>query len=215
MNRFYDIHSHRWENNDVVRVLSKNIDDSPIDTDLHNAYCSYGIHPYYIDNYERQLSDLRKELNQNNVVAIGECGLDKLVKASMDTQIFVFKSQALMAEEYKFPLIIHCVKAWDELLAVRKELKTESKWIIHGFRGNASLAKQLISHGLYLSFGLFFNIEAPLAAYPEKIFLETDNSEFSIQDVYTKIKSAIGVTEEELAHVIAENVHKTFISIRK
>lgn len=215
MNIFYDIHTHKWENDDVIRILSRNIDESPIGADLHNAYCSYGIHPYYIDDYEKQLNELKEKLIRKQVVAIGECGLDKSVKTSMDAQIFVFKSQALMAEKHKLPLIIHCVKAWNELLAVRKELKAEAKWVIHGFRGNALLARQLVSQGLYLSFGPFFNIESPLVAYPENIFLETDNSEFSIQDVYTKIKSAISVTEEELAHVITENVHKTFISIRK
>lgn len=51
------------------------------------------------------------------------------------------------------PLVIHLVKAVDELLKVKRDLRPSNPWIIHGFRGKAALAEEYLKHGFYLSFG--------------------------------------------------------------
>ena len=78
----------------------------------------------------------------------------------MDLQKEVFLAQANLAEETHKPLIIHCVKAWADLIACKKAVKPEMPWIIHGFRGNGELASQLVRLGFYLSFGDRFNPSA-------------------------------------------------------
>ena len=113
---------------------------------------SVGIHPWYIYDVEEQLTDLKRQAMLPGVVAIGETGLDKLVEASLECQQEIFKVSAAFAENLGIFLIIHCVKAWDELIALKKELKPRMPWVIHGFRGNAVLARQLIRQGFYLSF---------------------------------------------------------------
>ena len=100
---------------------------------------------------------LRVLVSGSGVVAIGEAGLDTLAESPMDLQKEVFLAQANLAEETHKPLIIHCVKAWADLIACKKAVKPEMPWIIHGFRGNGELASQLVRLGFYLSFGDRFN----------------------------------------------------------
>ena len=90
-------------------------------------------------------------------IAIGEAGFDKLRGPSPELQRKVFEEQVAISEELKKPVVIHCVRAWDELLAVHKKLKPKMPWLIHGFRGNTELAAQLLSKGMYLSFWFDFN----------------------------------------------------------
>lgn len=85
-------------------------------------YYSVGIHPWELTEHNAgQLLDyLKQQLRKKQFVAAGEAGLDKLAVASMELQLTVFKAQVRLSEEYGLPLIIHCVKAMDELLAVKK-----------------------------------------------------------------------------------------------
>ena len=86
-------------------------------------------------------------------LAVGEAGLDKLADAPMDLQVEVFRCQACLAEAVGKPLVLHLVKAVDELLKVKRDLRPSKPWIIHGFRGKAALAEEYLKHGFYLSFG--------------------------------------------------------------
>ncbi|MCM1453080.1 MAG: TatD family hydrolase [bacterium] len=135
-------------------------------------------------------------------VAIGECGLDALRGPSLDEQEEVFAAQARIATELGKPLIIHCVRAWDRLLRLNKELRGHSTWIVHGFRGKEALGRQLLDAGLRLSFGA----DTPpataraLAAYaPGSTYLETDDSPLSIVEVADRLglplRSVAGVGE--------------------
>ena len=67
----------------------------------------------------------------------------------MALQETVFIRQAKMADAAGKPLIVHLVKATDALLRLKKELKPRVPWIIHGFRGKAQLAEELLRHGFY------------------------------------------------------------------
>ena len=56
-------------------------------------------------------------------------------------------------------------------------------WIVHGFRGNAELARQLLKAGIELSFGERFNARALAATPEEKRHTESDESELSLQQI--------------------------------
>jgi len=87
-----------------------------------------------------------------SIVAIGETGLDRLKGPSFDVQIPVFKKHIELSENLGKPVIIHCVKAWEELIQIRRETKPTQSWIIHGYRGKPELTKRLIQEGfLFLS----------------------------------------------------------------
>ena len=149
---------------------------------------------------------LRVLVSGSGVVAIGEAGLDTLAESPMDLQKEVFLAHANLAEETHKPLIIHCVKAWADLIACKKAVKPEMPWIIHGFRGNGELASQLVRLGFYLSFGDRFNPLALRAAWPDFLFLETDDKSIDIRGVYQNIAEALDIPEEKLRIQIAKHV---------
>lgn len=173
-------------------------------------FYSYGIHPWYIYNVSEQLEELKTFIFCPDVVAIGEAGLDKQAESPMSIQEDVFRKQAYLAEEAGKPLIIHCVKAWPELIAARKTISPHMPWIIHGFRGNKELAKQLIHQGFFLSFGARFNPEALQAAWPEAILVETDGQETDIRSVYRLLTASLNLPPELFALKIRENVRQVF-----
>ncbi|MBC8601036.1 TatD family hydrolase [Parabacteroides acidifaciens] len=168
---------------------------------------SVGIHPWYIYNVEEQLAGLEQQAMLPGAVAIGEAGLDKLAEAPLERQLEVFKASAALAESLGVFLIIHCVKAWDELIALKKELKPRMPWVIHGFRGNAALAGQLIRQGFYLSFGEHFNPAAVRIAWPDRLFAETDDREIDIRTVYDNLSASLNLPLEQFAAQVSDNVH--------
>jgi TatD DNase family protein len=114
---------------------------------------TYGIHPWFLEEgtHEEQLERVEKVTAQPEVIAIGEAGYDKLRGASPELQQSVFEKQVLISEKLQKPLIIHCVRAWDELLASHRRLRPAMKWMIHGYRGKKKQAEQLLSKGFWLS----------------------------------------------------------------
>lgn len=180
---------------------------------MPTQWCSAGIHPWYIYNVDKQISCLESVASSSAIVAIGEAGLDKLVKTPLDIQKNVFLRQAVLAEKLNKPLIIHCVKSWGELIAVRKIVKPHIPWIIHGFRGNGELAQQLILQGFYLSFGEHFQISSLRRAWPERLLIETDESSCSIQDIYQRLASGLQISVNELGNQVNQTVGRLFPTI--
>ena len=149
---------------------------------------------------------LAEILNFQGSTHFGETGLDKGAEAPLDCQREIFRASASLAENAGIFLIVHCVKAWDELIASKKELKPRVPWIIHGFRGNATLAGQLIRQGFYLSFGEYFNPGAVREAWPGRLFAETDDREIDIRTVYRNLSVSLNLRLEQFAGQVAENV---------
>ncbi|GHU81825.1 TatD family hydrolase [Bacteroidia bacterium] len=202
---FCDIHTHTPSlHSEDITVINRIVDEN--DTPLNAPLQSIGIHPWYIYNVKKQMEALGEAASHTNVVAIGEVGFDKLARSPLQLQKEVFLLQARLAEEIHKPLIVHCVKAWEELLAVKKEVGPQMTWIIHGFRGNGILAKQLISQGLYLSFGANYNPEALVAAWPHSLFTETDEAPVDIRQIYQQIAASLQVEDEVFAAQVKENV---------
>jgi len=142
------------------------------------VHLSVGLHPWNVEaEWEKMVSALRCEASKTNVWAIGECGLDKARGGDFSCQIEAFKAQIQLAEEMGKPVVVHCVKAMDELLALRKELVAECKrlgkepqpWILHGFRGKPEQAKQIMAKGIFLSFGHQYNIDSLRFAYKQAV----------------------------------------------
>src|SRR5690554_7340924 len=172
-----DIHTHRVENQqNIFEILNK----FPDDEILPNEYFSVGIHPQQIaENWQYQMDLVQEKAMDKNCLAIGECGLDRLSQTPLDVQQKVFVQQLQLAETLQKPVIIHCVRAYQELMQIHQTEKPTVPLVIHGYPKGLTLAKQLVQKGFYLSFGklllhspklqeAFVNIPA------DKIFLETD-----------------------------------------
>ncbi|HEX2977163.1 MAG TPA: TatD family hydrolase, partial [Bacteroidales bacterium] len=151
-----------------------------------------------------------KMANNPLVIAIGEAGFDKLKGPSFELQRKVFRMQVELSESLKKPLIIHCVRAWEELLSVHKEMRPEMPWMIHGFRGKIKLAEQLLSKGFYLSLWFEFVLRPEssdlIRALPQnRIFLETDGADVDIRDIYLKVSDDINLPLIDLKKTIYSN----------
>ena len=164
----------------------------------------------YNCNVSQQLSFLQQQLQGKQFVAVGEAGLDKLAEASMELQLAVFKEQVKLSEKLGLPLIIHCVKAMEELLAVKKESRPQQPWIWHGFRGKPEQAVQLLKKGFYLSFGEYYPDETMQIVPDERLFLETDDSLLDIEDILCQAARVRGVEVEALREVIRRNIQNVF-----
>ncbi len=156
--------------------------------DVPNRFYSVGIHPCQINDYYKPFVErLRFFVLNPSVVAIGEAGLDKLCSTDFDVQKTVFIEMVLLAEQVQKPLIIHCVKAWQEIITLHKTLHPSVPWMIHGFRGKPELAQSLLNQGFYLSYGAKFNPDALRVTPFDRLCIETDESAVAIETLYHKI----------------------------
>ncbi|WP_278378699.1 TatD family hydrolase [Chryseobacterium arthrosphaerae] len=201
---FFDFHHHKK----YIRNGIYNLDIEGIPPDF--PY-SIGIHPKDIaaDDLEMQFSWM-KGMMFNNCFAIGECGLDSLVPVDQKIQEEVFLRQINIANEIKKPIIVHCVRKFYEVISFRK--KTSQPMIIHGFNKKQRIASDLLANNFYLSFGkaVLYNLSLQdiLKNTPlNQFFLETDNEDFNIEELYVKVSEIKGITLEQLNEQILDNLH--------
>ncbi|MEN9980374.1 MAG: hypothetical protein RL542_161, partial [Bacteroidota bacterium] len=133
--QYFNLHTHSYSNQeDVVELVNQYPQEF---TDTFPNY-SIGIHPWFIeeDGIEADLAIIESKLQENNCLAVGECGLDKRIEIPFELQQTVFERQLLLAERYQKPVVIHCVAAFQELIAIKKRLKISVPFLIHGFSKN-------------------------------------------------------------------------------
>jgi TatD DNase family protein len=220
MLKFIDVHTHYpSENSDEILSVLNIFSSYLKDREQIETYCSIGLHPWQISNtnYEDELSLIRKFAKDDRVLAIGECGFDKKVP-DIELQIRIFSEQAKIAEDVGKPVIIHCVGKWEELLKVKKEINPRQVWIIHGFRGNANLANQLIKQGFFLSFGEKYFLSGnnqTLQNIPlDRIFLETDDGKTRIPELYEMATAFLQLPQSVLKQKLQENFLLVFGSVK-
>ena len=216
---FLNLHTHQFTNQEGVLEL---VNQYPQEFDSSIPNYSIGIHPWYIVQ-ERITIDLKiieSKLKDASCLAIGECGLDKKVQTPLDLQQEVFERQLVLSEKYKKPVIIHCVAAFQELIAIKKKLKLSVPMIVHGFSKNIEVANQLVKNGFFLSFGksLFQinDMDLVFNSVPnDRIFLETDTIEKDIKAVYEIASKYRNLEVEEMSVIISHNFNTVFNRINK
>lgn len=214
MSKYIDIHTHQRQSNNATEVLSLAVENFQ----LESNYCSVGIHPWDVEKVDEEASfkllyDTIEKYEQ--IIGLGECGIDRAIATPIPLQEKYFMKQAEMAEQVKKPVIIHCVKAWSDILKWRKRLNPKMPWIIHGFNGNIQIAGQLISHGCFLSFGTALLSQKKVQAVfkeqkLEHVFFETDDEETDIEKIYLRAAEWQNINLENLKQSIASNFKKVF-----
>ena len=196
----YDIHTHHHPAVPGTAVVQLTPDAfSP----LPEHFYSVGLHPWDISNdWRTQMAKLLVMALHTHVLMIGETGLDKKNSpASIETQLEVFREHIRLSELIRKPLIIHCVKAFDELLATRKETKATLPWIVHGFRGGVEQWQQLSRAGLHVSLGKHYDTELIKQLPLHQLLLESDDTT-ELDTVYDRASHDTGISIPELrAHV--------------
>jgi TatD DNase family protein len=212
--QFFNFHTHQTTNQPNVLEL---VNQYPQDFEASIPFYSIGIHPWYIkeDRIDDDLKIIEDKLQTENCLAIGECGLDKRIEVPLDLQISVFEKQLILAEKYKKPVVIHCVAAFQEVIAIKKKMKISVPMIVHGFSKNSQVADQLIKEGFYLSFGKYLLRNPELKTVFEQIpndrfFLETDTIEETIEQVYNLAADYKNITINGLKDIISSNYKTVF-----
>ncbi|MBL7890955.1 MAG: TatD family hydrolase [Bacteroidia bacterium] len=210
-----NIHSHHpGADGDITITNTHQFFERIIDSKIY----SIGLHPWYLnaDTMSEDLSSLEKHAALKNVITIGECGLDKLCPTDWKLQKKAFIQQIEIAEKLKKPMIIHCVKAFNELIETKKELKVKTPMIVHGYNNNKHIAEQLLNNGFYFSFGKALlkadsNASALIGTLPkERIFLETDDADISITTIFDAAASHLQINEDKLKAIIYNNFKTVF-----
>jgi len=216
---YIDIHTHDSTRQSAgvftVESLLANEDKSPVS--LPGFLYTFGIHPWYLneENHNDLISKVVLSASDPLIIAIGEAGFDKIRGPSPDLQRVTFEEQVSVAEEHNKPVVIHCVRAWDELFNSYKRLRPAMPWLVHGYRGKPDLALQLISKGMYVSFWFDFVMRPESSGLirrlpRERIFFETDGAGVDIRDIYNKVSADIGLSVGELKSLICKNFNEFF-----
>jgi len=213
--KYYNIHTHKESNDpkvqEIVNILFKK--ESQVPDIKENKFYSLGVHPWYIPEttiWPQIIKEMEGLLNRPEIIAIGECGIDTLATPSIEKQIQLFRLQIGLSETLKKPVIIHCVKAWNEIIDLHNKLKPSQPWIIHGFRGKPQLAESLLKHGLHISVNMHCPQKLPEVMTSNHILVETDDSKVTIQDVYTQISNIWKIKPEILKEQICKNFRQIF-----
>ena len=220
-NSFIDIHTHSTKKEggaiEIINLYPEQVSKAMTGNSFPRA-CSIGWHPWYIREDQRRsvMEILGEASNRVEVVAIGECGIDLLSKINPSFQLSVFKEHVRLAEEVRKPLIIHCVRAFNQLVKCRKEFRPTIPWIIHGYNSNLSIANELMKHGFYFSLGKALLDDTSNATKlfptipPDQLFLETDDADLPIQSIYHRAALLSNVTLVEFKKRMIDNYDRSF-----
>ena len=211
---FINIHTHTdTKEKNVLKIVNL----FPGAENIKNNYYSAGIHPWFLtEDYKKDLESIKLFLKNEKVIAIGEAGMDNVKGIEPEFQEKVFIEQAELGELLGKPLIIHCVRAYNPLLRIRKEKRWKQPWLFHAFNSSPGMAKALTGAACYLCFGQFLFSNNGNAAFTFKdiplhfIFLETDESKHSIVEVYEQAAKLKDMQLKELKIQINHNFEKCF-----
>lgn len=209
----FNLHSHLPVSRAYLGIID--ISDK-YEKSLTEGIFSAGLHPWNAEKVfvQEEINALAEVLRRKTIVAVGECGLDRVCNANFQLQKECFIAQIKMANLNQKPLIIHCVKAFEEILKILKDQRCQVPVIFHGYRKGLILAKQLQKKGYYLSFG--FNIfddkvaEVFKSLPLDQIFLETDKADVCISTIYERAILLRDIPINEFQNKILSNVKEVF-----
>ncbi|GAB4326903.1 MAG: TatD family hydrolase [Flammeovirgaceae bacterium] len=215
---FWDIHTHQIPDGKKDEVKIFNVfpyKKDAVSPTQSSAYFSIGLHPWHIEsNWQDDFANIQELAKLSNCLAIGECGLDRAINTPLEIQLSIFQKHILLSETAQKPLIIHCVRAYPDIISLHKKHKVKQKWILHAYQGNETLTKQILRYPNFLfSFGKGLwnpKVESIFKRLPlERCFLETDDSTLSVQEIYLKASTIRQIYLEELKQIIQVNVLNT------
>lgn len=213
--QFLDIHTHqkkRYDGAESIQSISMTGDAQIILPE--NRPFSVGLHPWFasLEQLDRDYKRLAEAAKKTQVKLIGECGLDRLKGDNLENQLIILKKQFYLAESLNKPVILHCVRCFEELMALQKEIKIKVPLVVHGFNKHEKLGRQLMDKGFYLSFGkAILNPASGAAALLKRtdvFFLETDDGDCRIEEIYQTAAKLKNCTVEVIKALIFANWKK-------
>jgi len=220
MNKYIDAHTHNSEvKSNIIKTYIYDFENKNFNPDFYHFFI--GIHPWFIEKlgWNQFLNAYHRYSSHKNFLGIGEIGLDKINSANFEAQLAIFKKSCQLAKENKIQrIVIHNIKADQEIIAILKETKFKPTILLHDYNSHVQIFKQFDSYAVtYISIGskLFTNakIAQVITQIPiNKILLETDDqTQYNIKDIYVKLSNTLKISETKLKEIISEN-YQRFIS---
>lgn len=199
-------------------------------------YPMVGLHPEEVHaDWQEQLRAIRQLLdaNRQKVLAIGEVGLDFYWSREFEQeQLEAFEEQVRWSVETRLPLMIHCRKAQNEMIAILKRYAHQLPGgVFHCFTGNEIEARELLQFSQFVlgiggvsTFKKSHLPEVLPAVVPlDRLVLETDapymapvpmrgqrNESAYIPHIIALLAKSYGVSEKEIGRQTTENVERVF-----
>ena len=111
-------------------------------------------------------------------------------------------------------LLLVLIRAYEDVLQMLKDNRNIMPVIFHGFNKNEMIAQKIIQSGYYISFGkdiTKIELEKTIVAIPlDKIFLETDDSNIPIENIYKELSKIRNIPQRQLILQIQKNLKTVF-----
>jgi TatD DNase family protein len=197
-----------------------------------HLWAAVGVHPHEAKTVDGSIiSQLKRLLQREKVVAIGEIGLDYYRDLSpRRTQRGVFRGQIELARGLNLPIIVHNRESTQDIVSILEELGPPYRGVMHSFLGDAGLARKFLSMGFYLGIGgpLTFKRNAQLREVVQglpldRLLVETDspyltpaphrgkrNEPAYVRHVAEKLADIKGIPLEKIAYKTTKNAVELF-----
>ena len=197
-----------------------------------------GMHPHHAADYSDTVHDSFRALHsEDEVVAVGECGLDYFRNFSpADAQRFVFRRQLELAEESQLPVFLHQRDAHDDFLEIlRPMMSSISRAVAHCFTGSEEELLTYVEMDLYIGITGWIcderrgaHLMSTIKHIPlDRLMLETDapyllprslqpmpksrrNEPKYLPEVLRVVADSMGQDEESIARHTTENAERFF-----
>ena len=188
-----------------------------------------GLHPWFVGN-DSDLDWLPELLDDARVTALGEIGIDGAIEgADPARQEAVFRTQLQWAAARQLPVLIHCRRGWERMLAAVRAIPGV-RGVLHAFSGSGEVLRDCLALGLYISFAGMVTRpnslrarQAAQAVPPERLLLETDAPNMALQGIPSAqaepahlshvlhcVATLRGEAPEALAQQVGENARRLF-----
>lgn len=227
--------SESKSNNVMPLLVGLDTDSSAISAKLAHEYSTFsyfGIHPLHIPfkkhaclDVEQIEEEISKDMEYfepllcsslDNVIALGECGLDYFRSNEKEIQKIYFEKQLEIAKRYGLPCFIHCRKAFKDVY----DRLDGIKGVVHSFDGTIEEAEQFINLGLNIGInGCSMREEENIGAIKEipieKILIETDSPYCLIRKSYAASKFVEIIKSKENRPAYIRNVVEALAVIKE
>ena len=195
-----------------------------------NVHAALGyLYSFADDVTDKDISLLDEQLKNENVIAVGEIGLDYYyTKENKKKQIDLFENMLNLAEKHKLPVIVHSRKSMQDTFDILKMHDVVGS--MHCYLGSAEMAKQFIKLGFYIG------IAGPITHSNNKktrkmakdidinnMLVETDspylppeekrgqkNTSLNINYIIGKLAYELDMKEDEVIEITTQNAKKLF-----
>ncbi|MBQ6513039.1 TatD family hydrolase [Methanobrevibacter sp.] len=195
-----------------------------------NAYAALGYFYSFADEItDEDISLLDEQLNNENVVAVGEIGIDYYhTKDNKDKQKELFEKMLNLAEKHSLPVIVHSRKSTQDTFDILK--KHDVVGSLHAYPGSAEMAHEFIKLGFYIGIGgpVTYDKNKKIKKVLEKVdinhmLVETDspylapqekrgekNNPLNLKYIIRKLAEELDMSEDDVIKITGENAKRLF-----